>query len=69
MANPLYEQIGSINPYSGMIKQIDEFSKNIQGNPRDIVQGLLNSGKISQAEFNNCAQLAQQILPYFTNRQ
>lgn len=63
MSNPLYDEKNQ-NPYSNMIGQIKEFSKSIQGDPKDIVQGLLNSGKMSQTDFNRYSQIAQSILPF-----
>lgn len=65
MANPLYDETRNINnPFGNMIGQIKEFSKTIQGDPKEIVQGLLNSGKMSQNELNKYAQMAQNILPF-----
>ena len=61
MANPLYNPQQN-NPFSAMIGQINEFSKTIQGNPKDIVQNLLNSGQMSQEQFNALSQQAQQIM-------
>lgn len=64
MANSLYEEMKNKNPYGNMIGQIKEFSKTIQGDPKEIVQSLLNSGKMSQQEFNKYSQMAQNILPF-----
>lgn len=61
--NPLYDESKN-NPYSGMIGQIKEFSKTIQGDPQQMVQELLNSGRMSQQEFNRYSQMARQILPF-----
>lgn len=61
MANPLYSPQQN-NPFLAMIGQINEFSKTIQGNPKDIVQNLLNSGQMSQETFNQLSQQAQQIM-------
>lgn len=64
MANPLYESLGNQNPYAHMVNKIKEFSRTIQGNPQQMVQELLNSGKMTQAQFNQYSQMAQQILPF-----
>lgn len=63
MANPLYNPQQN-NPYANMIGQIKEFSKTIQGNPKQMVEQLLNSGQMSQQEFNRYTQMAQQIMPF-----
>lgn len=64
MANPLFEAFGNKNPYVQMIGQIKDFSKTIQGDPKEIVQNLLNTGKMSQEQFNEYSQMANQILPF-----
>jgi hypothetical protein len=62
--NPLFNQLGN-NPYSGMIKKFNEFSKQIQGNPEEQVKNLLNSGKISQAQYNQAVQKANALRHFF----
>lgn len=60
MANPLYNQLGgtSANP---MLQRLVEFKKTINGNPQQIVQNMLNSGKVSQAQMNRYVQQANEI--------
>lgn len=67
MSNPLFNALGNnnvINPFADIIKQIQEFQKNFKGNPRDEVQKLLNSGKMSQETFNQLSQQAHQIMQF-----
>lgn len=59
MANPLYRN--NQNQFSGIIQQAQELKRTMNGNPREIVQGLLNSGQMSQADFNRLMPMAQQI--------
>lgn len=63
MANPLYNAMQN-NPYDNMIGQIKQFGQSIQGDPKQMVQQLLNTGQMSQNEFNRYAQMAQQIAPF-----
>lgn len=63
MANPLYNPMQN-NPYAEIIAQAREMQKTFQGNPRDVVQQLLNSGQMSQNQFNQLSQIAQQIVPF-----
>jgi hypothetical protein len=49
------------NPFEQIINQAKEFRKTFNGNPKDEVQRLLNSGQMSQAQFNQLSQIAQQI--------
>lgn len=63
MGNPLYNAMQD-NPFSAVIGQIKEFEKTINGNPQEIVQNLLNSGQMSQQEFNSLSQQAKQIMQF-----
>jgi hypothetical protein len=62
--NPLYNQLNppSNNP---MLKQLMQFRKGFNGNPQQMVQQMLNSGKISQTQLNQYAQQANQIYNQF----
>lgn len=59
MANPLFQQLAPQN--NNMLKQVMEFKKMVNGNPQQIIQNMLNTGKLSQAQFNSYAQQANQI--------
>lgn len=61
MANPFYQQLGNKTPMNPMLQQFFQFRKNFNGNPQQIIQNMLNSGKISQAQVNKCAQQANQL--------
>ena len=61
--NPLFNTLGNqSNPMADIIRQAKEFRKNFNGNPRDEVQRLLNSGEMSQQQFNQFSQIAQQVV-------
>lgn len=63
MSNPLFEMFGGAMP-SGMgnmanlIQQFQQFRQSFQGDPRQQVQQLLNSGKITQDQYNRAVQMA-----------
>jgi hypothetical protein len=59
--NPLYNP-NQNNPMANIIQQAREFRNNFKGNPRDEVQRLLNSGQMSQQQFNQLSQIAQQVV-------
>ncbi len=62
MSNPLYQQIG--NPQMGngnIIQRFQQFRQMFQGDPRAQVQQLLNSGRVSQEQYNNAVRTAQQL--------
>lgn len=64
MANPLYNQFGQNtgNPFSQIIAQAQEMQRTFRGDPRQVVQGLLDSGQMTQAQFNQYSQMANQIV-------
>ena len=45
------------NPFN-LLNKFNEFKKNFQGNPRDKVQELLDSGQMTQEQFNQLSQMA-----------
>lgn len=63
--NELFQQFGNSTPMPGgigsLIQQFQQFRANFQGDPQQQVQQLLNSGKMSQEQFNQLAGLANQF--------
>lgn len=51
-----------------MIKQIQEFSKMIKGDPQKMVMDMVQSGKVTQAQLNQAQQTASQIINQFGKR-
>ena len=63
MANPLFNSFGNqINPISDIIRQAKDFRKQFTGNPRQEVERLLQTGQMSQQDFNRFSQIAQQVV-------
>lgn len=59
MSNPLY---GMMQPQQNSIFQrFQQFQQMFKGDPRQQVQQLLNSGKVSQNQYNQAVQMAQQF--------
>lgn len=64
MANSLFTQFGNQPPNNGLMQimaQAQELQKTFNGNPKEEVERLLNSGQMSQEQFNRFAQMANQI--------
>jgi hypothetical protein len=62
MANPLFNTFGSNNQFTELMKQAQAFKKQFSDiNPRAEVERLLNSGEMSQQQFNQYSQIAQQV--------
>lgn len=67
MGNPLFNSIMNNQMRNNdLISQFQNFKKNFSGNPKDVVQNLLNSGKMSQEQFNILRQQAEQLKNMFT---
>lgn len=65
MGNPLFNQFGNQNNnMSDFINQTMDFKKNFTGNAKQEVEKLLQSGQMSQQQFNQLSQIANQILPF-----
>ena len=65
MANPLYNQLGGMPNNNPMLQRLMDFKKTINGNPQQIVQNMLNSGRISQGQMNQYIQQANEIYKAF----
>lgn len=66
--NPLYKALNqNQNPYDQLISAAHQL-KNQMPNPEQEVQRLLSSGQITQEQFNNAMQFAQQIVNTHRNR-
>ena len=62
MANPLFSTFGNNNQFGNLIQQAQAFKRQFANiNPRAEVERLLNSGEMSQSQFNEYSQIAQQV--------
>lgn len=67
MPNPIFQAFGA--PPTGndggfgqLLARIREMKQTFRGDPREEVQKLLNSGRMSQAQLTQYQQIAQQIM-------
>lgn len=63
--NPLYNLLGgqAFVPANmrGILNQFQQFKNSFSGDPKQTVQQLLNSGRISQAQYDQAVQMANQL--------
>lgn len=67
--NPLFQQMASQttnniinnNGLMGLVQQFQQFKQTFTGDPRQQVQQLLNSGRVSQEQYNNAVQMANTL--------
>ena len=69
MSNSLFDQFGrQNNPLEQLAQQAREFRRQFSGNPRQEVERLLQTGAMSQSDFNRYSQIAQQVVQFMGNK-
>lgn len=61
MSNPLFNMLGGSNAQNPMLQQFMQFRNNFRGDARSQVQQMLNSGRVSQAQYDQAVRMANQI--------
>ena len=63
--NPLYNLLGGNMPQgglNGLLGRLEAFKRQFNGDPREQIQKMLNSGQITQAQYDNAVKMANQIM-------
>lgn len=63
MSNPLYDQFGQVNN-NNIMNRFKQFQQTFKGDPRQIIQNMLNSGQITQEQLNNAMNKANQLMRF-----
>lgn len=63
MSNPLFTILGgnSGNGMPQLLRQFQQFRQTFSGDPKAQVQQLLNSGRVSQAQYDRAVRMAQEL--------
>lgn len=61
MENPLIKSIGNNMDFFSQFKQ---FQQTFKGDPRQMIQNMLNSGQITQEQLNNAMNKANQLMRF-----
>lgn len=67
MPNPLFNALGGgkmpgpMGQFQQMMQRFQQFRNNFQGDPKQEVEKLLQSGKMSQQQLNQLQAMAQQF--------
>ena len=61
MSNPLYNAINGTQESSAFIQRFQQFKNSFRGDPRQQVQQMLNSGRISQAQYDQAVKQAKAL--------
>ena len=67
MPNPLFNALGGgqmpgpFGNFQQMMQQFNQFRQTFQGDPKQTVMNMVNSGAISQQQLNQAQQMARQF--------
>lgn len=71
MPSPLFNTFGnhqvSNSPFANMsnfLNQFDQFRKGFNGNPEQMVKQMVESGQVSQEQFNQASNMAKQLMQF-----
>ena len=65
MNNPIYQALMQRSGVPDIMTQVARLKQTIKGDPMNYIQQMLNSGQISQAQYNSAVQRAQQLQGLF----
>ena len=51
-----------MNNINEFIQRLNQFKQTFSGNPQQQVQQMLNSGRVTQQQYNNAVNMANQIM-------
>ncbi len=60
MSNPIYQQYGNGN--NDFMSRFQQFKKTFSGNPQQMIQQMLNSGRITQEQLNTAMMKANAFM-------
>ena len=74
--NPLFNLLGGNNQmqnsplgnFMNFMNQFNQFRQSFNGNAQQQVQQMLNSGRISQEQYNNAVQMVNQIQQFMSGK-
>lgn len=61
--NQLFRQLNQAKPGTGndFLSRFNRFWHSFSGDPQQMIQQMMNSGRISQAQYNSAVQETQQL--------
>jgi len=67
--NPLFNLLGIRNSMvppniQNLLSQFQQFRNSFRGDPKQQIQQMLNSGQISQDQYNQAVQMANELYKY-----
>ena len=62
MPNNIYNQLNGNQGNNPMIERIKQFRNGFSGDPKQIIQNMVNTGRISQSQLNYRSMLPETLL-------
>ena len=62
MSNPLFNMLRGQMQMNPIMQRFNQFRQMFRGDPKQQVQQMLNSGRITQAQYNQAVQTANQMM-------
>lgn len=59
--NPLFQMMNRQTQGADMLSRFKQFQQTFRGDPKQQVEELLRSGKVSQEQYNRAVQMANQF--------
>lgn len=50
-----------MNNFSSLLQQFTQFRNNFKGDPRQQIQQMMNSGRVTQEQYDQAVRMAQQF--------
>ena len=64
MANPLFNQMNQ----NQLFRSVEQLKNQLGGDPNKYIQQMLNSGRITQDQYNQAVQRAQELKKMFNQQ-
>lgn len=67
MSNPFFNALGGgqmpgpMGNFAQMVQQFNQFKTNFKGDPKAVIEKLMQSGKLTQQQLNQLQQMAKQF--------
>lgn len=68
MKTPLYEALNGGQNMNSFMARFQQFAQTIQGDPRMQIQQLLNSGRITQQQYDQAVNMTNQMMEMFKQK-
>ncbi len=61
---PQNNMFGAFGGMMNFMNQFNQFRSGLQGNPQQMVQSMIQNGQMSNEQFNQLSNMANQIMPF-----